>query len=97
MSDANIINRLLVKPQIIYVCASTWYMYNPSVNKVFSCKMNESTKSNSLNHAVLLVGYTETSWIIKNSWGTGFGQSGYIEVSRSASANCGVGFMVAST
>jgi aminopeptidase C len=36
-----------------------------------------------LNHAVLLVGYNDatSSWLIKNSWGTDWGESGYIRVS----------------
>jgi cathepsin L len=59
--------------------------------------MIESTNYRMLNHSVLLVGYTPTSWIIKNSWGTKFGQNGYIEISRIATENCGIGFFVAST
>jgi C1A family cysteine protease len=35
-----------------------------------------------MNHAVLLVGYDRRSWIIKNSWGSKFGDNGYIYVSR---------------
>lgn len=28
-------------------------------------------------HAVLLVGFTETSWILQNSWGSSWGSNGY--------------------
>ena len=42
-----------------------------------------------LNHAVLLVGYTsEGNWIIKNSWGTNWGESGYMIVDKDR--NCGL-------
>jgi C1A family cysteine protease len=42
----------------------------------------------SINHAVLLVGVAGGAWKIKNSWGTGWGESGYI---RLAGGNtCGV-------
>jgi len=41
-----------------------------------------------LNHDIFLVGYTSTYWKIKNSWGTSWGESGFI---RLAPGNtCGV-------
>lgn len=42
----------------------------------------------SIDHAVLLVGYTETHWIIKNSWGTGWGNQGFGYISRTN--DCGI-------
>ena len=35
----------------------------------------------SINHAVLLVGVVSGNWKIKNSWGRGWGESGYIRLS----------------
>lgn len=48
--------------------------------------------ANVINHAVLLVGYTDSYWIIKNSWGSKFGINGFIYVSRDPRYNCGVGY-----
>jgi len=67
---------------------SVFQSYKSGVFKSTSCGTN-------LDHAVLAVGY-ETSgdahWIIKNSWGTGWGESGYIRIGiqESGPGYCGV-------
>jgi cathepsin L len=47
------------------------------------------------NHAVLAVGFTSTSWKIKNSWGTGWGESGYIRLTKGV-GGCGTSGIVTS-
>lgn len=42
-----------------------------------------------VDHAVLVVGYTPEYWIIKNSWGTTWGQNGYMYLERGTNA-CGI-------
>ncbi len=94
-TDTTIISYLLQRPLVLALDASIWYMYKPVLTdpiakKIFKCRVN--TGSPVLNHAVLLVGYTQDAWIIKNSWGAGWGDRGYIYVSRNASVNCGIGY-----
>ena len=39
-----------------------------------------------LNHAVLLVGMKNNAWIVKNSWGSRWGESGYFRLKRESGA-----------
>lgn len=48
-----------------------------------------------LNHGVLLAGYDAAVWKVKNSWGTKWGEDGYIRFSRTANSDaqggiCGI-------
>ena len=45
--------------------------------------------STDIDHAVTIVGYTTNAWIIKNSWGPGWGDNGYLYLERGKNA-CGI-------
>lgn len=50
--------------------------------------------SGTMNHGVLVVGYgkdaqtMEEYWLVKNSWGTEWGEGGYIRMARNKQNNC---------
>ena len=58
--------------------------------------LNSTTCGTDLNHAVTAVGYGEENnqgyFIIRNSWGTGWGEKGYIRLSSDVGGDgvCGV-------
>ena len=43
-----------------------------------------------INHAMAAVGYDAQSWKVKNSWGAGWGEGGFVRVSRGRANNCGI-------
>lgn len=57
--------------------AANWGMYGGGVYSG-GCSSN----SCSIDHAVQAVGYDTDYWLIRNSWGSGWGEKGYIRLSR---------------
>ena len=73
------VEALRLRPIGVAVDAQKWNHYASGIFN--NCKQ-------SLDHNVLLVGYTTEYWKIKNSWTTAWGENGYI---RLAPGNtCGV-------
>lgn len=74
--------KLAIQPLAIAVDASRWGSYSSGI---FTCN------SVAINHGVLLVGYDANgNWKIKNSWGTNWGENGYIRIGPGNSCSvCG--------
>jgi C1A family cysteine protease len=72
-------NAITQQPVSIGVDAETWQFYSGGIF---------SDCGKQLDHGVLAVGYTADYWIVKNSWGSSWGEQGYI---RLKSGNtCGI-------
>merc|ERR1711890_85081 len=87
--DAVMTHLAEVGPLAVAVYASGWGSYRGGVYT--GCKYDHNIE---INHAVQLVGYGTDSkdgdfWIVRNSWGSGWGEGGYIRLARDAKAQCG--------
>lgn len=51
---------------------------------------DSSCNPNNLGHAMLVAGYYEDSYLVKNSWGPQWGESGYIRIARNKNNRCGI-------
>jgi len=99
-SDVEPNNQLVLKDAVVFngpvsiaIEADTriFQFYSSGVITSTSCGTN-------LDHGVLIVGYGEENgikyWLVKNSWGTTWGEAGYVKIGRSESTNdigiCGI-------
>jgi len=59
--------------------------------------IDPTCRVNNINHSALVVGYgTEEGidyWLVKNSWGTSWGDMGYIKMARNLNNQCGIASM----
>lgn len=77
-------------PIAIVVNAGAWGSYTSGVMTAAACG---NSSANSMDHAVQLVGFNATAptpyWIVRNSWATDWGESGYIYLSYPGNT-CGI-------
>lgn len=73
-------------PVAVAVAASPWALYGGGVFD--GCSTGSAPGD--LNHAVQLVAYgvegSQGYWVIRNSWGTGWGEGGFIRITRNNDA-----------
>lgn len=88
-SEDELASALTGSPASVSVYAHTeWQHYTGGVL--------ETSAVCSHNHAVLAVGYDSGAWKIKNSWGSTWGESGYIRITKGL-GGCGASGIVTSS
>ena len=69
---------------VAMLVVESFYMYKSGVYSDNQC-MNKAP-----NHAVTVTGYGDGYWLVRNSWGIGWGEKGYVKMSRSVQNVCGI-------
>jgi len=92
-SETSLQNSVNKGPTSVAIDAShsSFQFYSSGVYYEPSCSASR------LDHGVLSIGWgvdgSKDYWIVKNSWGTDWGQEGYIWMSRNRNNNCGIATM----
>jgi cathepsin L len=77
-----------VGPISIALDATGFFLYKSGIFDDDNCQQNAP------DHAILVVGYgaegAKDFWTVKNSWGTTWGEAGYIRLHRNANNLCGL-------
>uniref|UniRef100_M4B737 Peptidase C1A papain C-terminal domain-containing protein n=1 Tax=Hyaloperonospora arabidopsidis (strain Emoy2) TaxID=559515 RepID=M4B737_HYAAE len=95
-SNCTLLLRAAVERQPIAVAITSNGGFGEYRGGFYTCPNNgEMASKNDLNHALLLVGYGTDSthgdyWILKNSYGSSWGDNGFMKLVADAKINCGL-------
>jgi len=90
--EASMLDAVNVAPLVVLIEADqrVFQFYESGIIDASSCGLN-------LDHAVQLVGYGEENgkdyWLVRNSWGTSWGEAGYVKLERNSAipqGTCGI-------
>jgi hypothetical protein len=86
---SNLANALTSRPFVVGLDANSWDDYQSGI---FDNCVNDKDV---FNHGVLLIGVTNDSWLIKNSFGTQWGEKGFMRLKYGDTCNiCDDGILI---
>lgn len=86
---SNLANALTSRPLVVGLDANSWDDYKEGI---FDDCVNDKDV---FNHGVLLIGMTSEYWLIKNSFGTQWGENGFMRLKMGDTCNiCDDGIMI---
>jgi len=99
-TESEIATYLAKTPIAVAVDASGWQFYSGGIiNAGSSICATQNPNNPSLDHGVAIVGYDTTAaapyWIVRNSWGATWGESGYLRVQYNKDT-CGIALFACS-
>jgi cathepsin L len=85
-SESGLVTAINSQPVSVAIDAShnSFQLYKSGIYYEAACS------SSRLDHGVLAIGYGDDYFLVKNSWGTSWGQAGYIQMARNRNNNCGI-------
>ncbi|CAI5733414.1 unnamed protein product [Peronospora destructor] len=94
-SDSTELLKLALQQQPISVAINSGGSFDAYKGGIYACPNDgDFVSSTDINHAVVLVGYgsdgTTDYWIIKNSYGTNWGEKGFLRLATDSKINCGL-------
>ncbi|KAI9998747.1 hypothetical protein PInf_003337 [Phytophthora infestans] len=84
--EAGLVEALKSQPVVVAVASgnAAWKQYTGGI--MSTCETTQ------VDHAVLVVGYDDNTFKVRNSWGENWGEAGYVRMARSSSGmgTCGM-------